>query len=38
MILSKDQYDKLPAEYKQYFVVKEGGDVSSGGRINIHPT
>ena len=38
MILSQEQYEKLPNEYKQYF-VKKGGDVSSGEQIkNVHPT
>lgn len=38
MILSKEQYDKLPDEYKQYF-NKVGGDASSDEyKKNIHPT
>lgn len=37
MRISADQYNKLPNEYKQYF-IKVGGDASSGERINVHPT
>jgi hypothetical protein len=39
MILSKEQFDKLPNEYKQYFVRKVG-DVGSDEqtRKNVHPT
>lgn len=39
MILSQEQYEKLPDEYKKYF-VKKGGDVSSDGQSmkNVHPT
>lgn len=39
MILSKEQLDKLPDEYKQYFVRKVGG-VGSDEQIrkNVHPT
>ena len=37
MIISKEQYNKLPNEYKKYF-NKMGGDASSDGyRKNIHP-
>ena len=38
MVINKQQYDKLPQEYKQYF-LKKGGDASSDeSRKNIHPT
>lgn len=39
MILSQEQFNKLPNEYKQYF-VKKGGDASSDEhtRKNVHPT
>ena len=35
MIISKEQYNKLPNEYKKYFERKVGGD---GEYKNIHPT
>ena len=39
MKLSKEQYDKLPDNLKQYFVEIKGGDASSDGiRKNTHPT
>lgn len=38
MRISKEQYNKLPTEYKQYF-NKLGGGASSGEYVkNIHPT
>lgn len=38
MIISKEQYEKLPKEYQDYFERKVG-DASSDGYIkNIHPT
>lgn len=39
MTLSQEQYEKLPNEYKQYF-VKKGGDGSSDEQSmkNVHPT
>lgn len=36
MILSKEQYNKLPNEYKKYFEIKAGG--IGGNYKNIHPT
>lgn len=36
MILSKEQYNKLPNEYKKYF-TKEVGGMGEYGK-NIHPT
>lgn len=38
MIISKNQFDKLPDEYKQFFIKKEGGSSSGECRKNIHPT
>ncbi len=38
MKISKEQYDKLPNEYKQYFIMNGGGASSGGLRRNIHPT
>ena len=49
MVINKNQYDKLPDEYKQYFERKVGGmgeyKVNDGRiqrgetlRKNIHPT
>ena len=40
MILSKEQYNKLPDEYKQYFERKVGGmgEYKDTLRKNIHPT
>lgn len=39
MLITKEQYNSLPDEYKQYF-VKRGGDASSDGQSikNVHPT
>jgi hypothetical protein len=38
MKISREQYNKLPTEYKQYF-NKVGGDAGSDEYIkNIHPT
>lgn len=38
MLITKEQYNSLPDEYKQYF-VKRGGDVSSDEHPrNVHPT
>lgn len=36
MILSKEQYNKLPNEYKKYFAKEVGG--MGEYRKNIHPT
>lgn len=37
MVISKQQYQKLPDDLKKYFIL--GGDESSDGlRKNIHPT
>ena len=36
MILSKEQYNKLPNEYKKYFKKEVGG--MGEYRKNIHPT
>ena len=36
MILSKEQYNKLPNEYKQYF-EKKVGDMGEPKK-NVHPT
>ena len=35
MILSKQQYNQLPSEYKKYFTIK-GGDKGEHVR-NVHP-
>lgn len=36
MVISKNQYDKLPDEYKQYFERKVGG--MGEQKKNVHPT
>ena len=38
MKISKEQYNKLPNEYKKYFVKNGGGDVSGELKRNTHPT
>lgn len=36
MVINKNQYDKLPDEYKQYFERKAGG--MGEQKKNVHPT
>jgi len=36
MVINKNQYDKLPDKYKQYFERKVGG--MGEQRKNVHPT
>lgn len=36
MVISKNQYDNLPNEYKQYFERKAGG--MGEQKKNVHPT